>query len=177
MNLIKFTHEIRSFDKELKWAVIFSVGMVAWVFMERIFGLHDQHLHALQSSRHAVMVFLMICYIAGLSERWRTCPDGRMLYWDGLVSCVTMTILVLLFMVPVNQFTLTIVSPDLVFNQAQYEIANTLYVDYEVIERNAVANYNIAYFTHFILYGVGLSLFLPLFFVKTCTTLATRFSG
>lgn len=177
MNLLKFSREFRSFDTELKWAAIFVLGMVSWAFAERMMGLHREHLHALADSRHVVMIFFAICYLACLNEKRKKYQGERMRYWDGLVCCVTMTILILVALVPANYFVLNVISPDLLFNLTQYEIANTHFAYHEVLERNTMASYNLEHFTRFILYGLGLSLMLPLFLANPLARLDTLFSG
>lgn len=176
MDFLKLAREIRSFDKELKWSAFFAFGMLVWVFAERTIGLHNEHLYALDSSRHIAMIFFAVCYVACLCEKRKKHTEGVTSYWDSLVSCLAMTILVLFFLVPINYLTLMVVSPDLLLNQARYEMVNTSYSHHEIMGRYTIANYNIAYCTHIILYGLGLSLILPVFFIKTDTHLKTHFS-
>jgi len=43
---------------ELKWSVIFVVLMLLWMVIERLTGLHDEHI-----ASHAVYLLLLFMYL------------------------------------------------------------------------------------------------------------------
>lgn len=167
---------MRGFSTEFKWSAVFMLGMIVWIFAERLVGLHQEHLNRLADSRHALMIVLACCHLACLHEKRKKQYGDQMRYWDGLVSCFVLTVLVLIALLPVNYIVHTVISPDLRFNRTQYEIANSQFAYQEVLVRNTLANRNVDCLTQFILYGLGLSLTLPLFTTKRDAGLATRLS-
>lgn len=177
MSIGEFSREVRSFDIEFKWAAVCIVGILLWVFIERLVGLHHEHLQGLAQARHAMMGLFVCCHIACLYEKRKKCYRDQMRYWDGLVCCVALTVVVLVALGPATYFIYRVISPDLLFNLTHYEIANGQIMYQEMLQRNTMANHIVDHYTNFILYGLGLSLTLPLFTSRRIVAMASRLSN
>lgn len=177
MGFGEISREIRGFSTELKWSALFMLGMIVWSIGERLMGFHQEHLDRLAESRHVLMILLAFCHLACLHQKRKNYYGNQMRYWDGLVSCFALTVLVLVAVLPANYIIHTVISPDLQFNRTQYEIAHSHFAYHEVLQRNTLASYNVECLTQFILYGLGLSLSLPLFTSKRLAERAASLSN
>lgn len=177
MSIWEISREVRSFCLEFKWAAVCVVGMLLWVLVERLVGLHHERLQGLPEVRQAMMGLFVFCHIACLYEKRKRHYRGAMRYWDGMVCCLALTILVLVALGPATYLMYSAISPDLLFNLTQYEIANGEFTYQEVLQRNALASHVIDQFTRYIFYGLGLSLTLPLLASRRLVAFASRISN
>lgn len=108
---------------ELKWAVIFAAVSLAWMFLERLAGLHSTHIarHAVYTNFFAIAAIAV--YVFALLDKRRNHYSGKMSYSQGFISGLIVTLFVTL-LTPVTQYlTATLITPDFFNNAIDYSVS------------------------------------------------------
>jgi hypothetical protein len=123
------------FKIEIKWGVIFVIMSLGWMLLERLAGLHSEHIdkHALYTNFIAIPAIAV--YVFGLLDKRKNDYNGVMNYREGFLSGLIITLVVTLF-VPVTQYiTLNLITPDFFPNMIEYVTQN------DMMTRDAAENY------------------------------------
>ncbi len=107
---------------EIKWAFIFILMGLIWMFMERLFGLHDEHIskHAMYTNFIAIPAILI--YVLALLDKRKNYYRGIMTYKHGFISGSIITLIIAL-LIPFSQYiTSTIITPDYFTNAINYTV-------------------------------------------------------
>lgn len=113
---------LNNFKTEIKWAVIFVTTALVWVLLEKITGLHDDHIdkHAVYTNFFAIPAITV--YFFALRDKRKSDHDGVMSYKLGFLSGLIITLLVTVLS-PMTQFiTSTIITPDYFANIIEYSV-------------------------------------------------------
>lgn len=117
---------MKSIKIEIKWAILFSLMMLAWMFLERLAGLHDQHIdkHAIYTNFVAIPSILL--FVLALKDKKKNYYSGQMSFAKGFISGLLMTGFIVLI-VPLNQYiTLNYIMPDYFKKATEYALENKL---------------------------------------------------
>jgi uncharacterized membrane protein len=109
---------------EIKWGIIFTVALIFWTWLERLFGLHDVHIdqHPFYTMLFIIPAFIM--YFLALVEKRETYYAGQMNWTQGFVSGLVISIIVALLS-PISQYiTHEFVSPNYFENAIEYGVNN-----------------------------------------------------
>ncbi len=107
---------------EIKWAVIFIVVQLLWMFLEKLAGLHGSHIdkHALFTNFFAVPAILI--YIFALLDKRRKDYGGAMSWRQGFFTGLIITAIVTLVS-PVTQWIIsTVITPDYFANMIEHVV-------------------------------------------------------
>lgn len=108
---------------ELKWAVLFAIMMLLWMLMEKLVGLHDEHIdkHMIYSNFVAIPAILM--YVFALLDKRKNFYNGVMSYGQAFTSGVIMSLFIAV-LTPLTQYiTSTVITPDYFTNVTEYAVA------------------------------------------------------
>ena len=108
---------------ELKWAVLFAIMMLLWMLMEKLVGLHDEHIdkHMIYSNFVAIPAILM--YVFALLDKRKNFYNGVMSYGQAFISGVIMSLFIAV-LTPLTQYiTSTVITPDYFTNVTEYAVA------------------------------------------------------
>lgn len=112
----KYTHEI-------KWALYFALMMLVWMVLERMAGLHDEHIDKHPLITNFVAIPAIAMYVFALRQKREKAYGGHMTYMQGFMSGLIMT-LVITILSPLTQYiTSTIITPDYFSNAINYAVA------------------------------------------------------
>jgi len=109
---------------EIKWAIIFTAMMLLWMVVEKMSGLHDEHIdqHALYSMFVAIPAIAI--YVIALLDKRKNSYNGRMTYQQGFITGFIITFFVTI-LPPLTQYiTSTVISPDYFTNVIEYAVDN-----------------------------------------------------
>ncbi|MEA4967437.1 MAG: DUF4199 domain-containing protein [Bacteroidaceae bacterium] len=97
---------MKSIKIELKWALIFSVAVLLWLFLEKISGLHGRYIdyHLYLTNLFYIPAILLI--VLALKDKKKTYYKGEMSYIQGFLSGIILTLLITLFS-PLTQWVTT----------------------------------------------------------------------
>lgn len=107
---------------EIKWAFIFILTMLVWMFLEKISGLHDKHIDMQQYLTMLFMIPAILIYIFALKDKKRNYYAGTISYKQAFVSGFIITVIVTIFSPLTQWITSTLITPDYFTNVIKYSV-------------------------------------------------------
>lgn len=107
---------------EIIWALIFVGISLLWMFLEKLFGLHDEHIdqHAIYTNLFAIPAIGV--YVLALLDKRKNFYHGSMNYKQGLISGLIITLFVTILS-PLTQYITTyLITPDYFPNAINYAV-------------------------------------------------------
>jgi hypothetical protein len=111
---------------ELKWAFIFSVMMLLWMVLERLFGLHDKYIHLHPILTNFVAIPAIAIYVFALRDKRNRDYKGKMTYGQGLISGLIITLFVVILTPLIQYLTSTYITPHYFANVIKYCVDHKL---------------------------------------------------
>lgn len=123
---------------EIKWALIFILSMLAWMFFEKSMGWHDEKIadHATYTNFFAIPAILV--YVFALLDKKKNFYSGVMSYKQGVVSGLIITVIVTVLSPLAQYITSTIITPDYFPNVIEYAVSSR-----KMTQADAEAYFNI----------------------------------
>ena len=125
---------------EIKWAIIFSMIVLLWMLLEKLFGLHgkliDYHLYL--TNLFAIPAIIMM--VMALKEKKRSFYNRQMTYKQGFISGVILSIIIALLSTLTQWVTSYVISPEYFPNV----IKRSVEIGYFKTIAEANANFNYA---------------------------------
>ncbi len=115
---------MKNFGIEFKWAMIFIVALLIWMYLEKIVGLHDQHIakHLIYTNLFAIVAIIL--YVLALRDKKQHYYKGNMTWTQGLIAGIVISIIVTIFS-PLTQYIIsTYITPDYFTNIINYSVEN-----------------------------------------------------
>ena len=120
---------------EIKWAVIFVIMTLLWMWMERLTGLHSSHIDKHAIFTNFIAIPAIAIYVFALLDKRKNFYHGIMTYKQGFISGLIIS-LILTILSPLTQYiTSTIITPEYFTNVINYA------VDQGKLSREAAENY------------------------------------
>ncbi len=116
---------MKNFSIEIKWGVIFIISGLLWVWIEKLFGLHDVYVaqHPLYTNLFGIIAVTI--FILALLEKRRKFYHGFMSWKEGFTSGIVMTIVITLLS-PLSQWiTYEFISPEFFDNIIEHSYQTT----------------------------------------------------
>lgn len=109
---------------EIKWALIFILSMLAWMFFEKSMGWHDEKIadHATYTNFFAIPAILV--YVFALLDKKKNFYSGVMSYKQGVISGLIITVIVTVLSPLAQYITSTIITPDYFPNVIEYAVSS-----------------------------------------------------
>ncbi|MHA7131613.1 DUF4199 domain-containing protein [Algoriphagus namhaensis] len=107
---------------EFKWAIIFTLVALAWMYLEKALGWHDQHIadHPVYTNLFAILAIAV--YVFALIDKKRNSFQGKMIYKQGFISGLIITLFITI-LTPLTQYiTHTIITPEYFSNVQNYSV-------------------------------------------------------
>lgn len=115
--------KMKNYKIEIKWAVIFIVMMLIWMYIEKLVGLHDQHIDKHYIYTNFVAVFAIVIYVFALLDKRKNFYNGVMTYKQGFISGLIISLIVTLFSPLTQYITSEIISVDYFSNMIDYAVS------------------------------------------------------
>jgi hypothetical protein len=114
---------MKNYTHEIKWALYFALMMLVWMVLERMAGLHDEHIDKHPLITNIVAIPAIAMYVFALRQKREKAYGGHMSYKQGFMSGLIMT-LVITILSPLTQYiTSTIITPDFFTHAINYAVA------------------------------------------------------
>jgi len=98
------------------------VVMLAWMWLEKLTGLHDVHIDKHYIYTNFVAILAIAVYVFALRDKRENYYNGVMTYKQGFISGLIISIIVTVFS-PITQYiTSEIISPDYFNNVIEYSV-------------------------------------------------------
>ncbi len=97
---------------EIKWAIIFSVVVLAWMVLEKLSGLHDKYIDYHMILTNLFLIPAVWIYVLALKDKKKNYYKGRMSYKEGFISGLILSLIIALIS-PLTQWVITyVISPE-----------------------------------------------------------------
>lgn len=117
---------MKKFAIEIKWAILFAVVQLVWMFGERLAGLHDENIskHAIATNFFAFVAIAV--YVVALLDKRKNDFNGKMTWIQGFISGLIITLGVTI-LTPLTQYlTVEVITPHYFENMIRYVVENGL---------------------------------------------------
>lgn len=108
---------------EIKWALIFVVMQLLWMTMEKLTGLHDEHIDQHPIYTNLIAIPSILIYVLALLDKRKNYYNGVMNYKEGFISGLFITLIVTILSPMVQYITSTFISPDYFANATEYAVS------------------------------------------------------
>jgi len=115
-----------NFKIEIKWALIFALMMLGWMFMEKSLGFHDKHIDKHVIITNFVAIPAILIYVLALLEKKKKDLGGHMTYMQGFRTGLIITVIVTVLMPLVQYISTTYITPDYFTNAKNYAVTQGL---------------------------------------------------
>lgn len=88
---------------EIKWAVIFTIALLAWILLEKTLGWEEGQITSQQWFTLLFVPFAILMYLLALREKRRRVFGGKLTWLQGFISGVILTIFIAL-LTPLTQY-------------------------------------------------------------------------
>lgn len=107
---------------EIKWALLFFIMMLLWMLLERLTGLHGEHIdkHAIYTNFVAIPAIAI--YVFALLEKRKKDYQGKMTYKQGFISGLIITLIVTILSPLTQYITSTVITPNYFTNVIEYAV-------------------------------------------------------
>jgi hypothetical protein len=129
---------MKNFTIEIKWAFLFFVSTLVWMYLEKTVGLHDEHIekHAIYTNLFAI-VAIGIYYLA-LRDKKRNFFKNQMDWKQGFITGLILTIFITILSPLAQYITSTLITPDYFKNVIAHAVEHKL-----MTQENAEAYFNL----------------------------------
>jgi hypothetical protein len=109
---------------EIKWAIFFLIVTFAWMFMEKLVGLHDQYIKQHEIITNLFAIPAIAVYAFALLNKKKAFYKGIMTYKQGFISGFIITI-ILTILAPLTQYIVSVfITPDYFDHVIKYVVEN-----------------------------------------------------
>ena len=108
---------------EIKWALVFCVMMLLWMLLERLAGLHSQHIDKHPIFTNFIAIPAIATYVFALLDKRKNFYGGVMTYMQCFVSGLIITVIVTVLSPLIQYITSTIITPDYFSNVIKYSVS------------------------------------------------------
>lgn len=152
---------MKSIKLEIKWAIVFTIMMLLWMYFEKTAGLHDVHIDQHAIYTNLVIIPAVLVYVLALLDKRKNYFNGKMTYMQGFISGLIISVFIAI-LTPLSQWiTVTYISPEYFENAIHYTVSNN-----KMSSEEAVAYFNLNN------YIVQSSIFAPIMGILTSAIVA-----
>ncbi len=123
---------------EIKWALVFSAVVLAWMVMEKITGLHDRYIDYHLYLTNLFLIPAIWIYVQALLDKRDNFNGGKITYRQGLVSGIILSLFIALLSPLTQWITSYVISPEYFPNV----IKRSVEIGYYKTREEAEANFN-----------------------------------
>ena len=113
---------MKQYNIEIKWAIAFVLMTLVWMLLERLSGLHHQHIDKHEIYTNFIALPAIAIYVFALLDKRKNFYGGTMSYKQGFISGLIITLIVTAFSPLTQYITSTIITPDYFPNAIKYAV-------------------------------------------------------
>lgn len=123
---------------ELKWAVIFSIIVLAWMVLERAAGLHDKYIDYHMYLTNLFAIPAIVVMVMALKNKRNQFYAGNITYVQGLVSGIILSVFIAVLSPLTQWITSYVITPEYFTNVIRRSVELGMYDN----AADARANFN-----------------------------------
>ncbi len=108
---------------EIKWAIIFTIMVLVWMFIEKLAGLHSDHIDKHPIYTNFIFIPSIVIYVLALLDKRKNDYNGIMTYKQGLISGLTIALMITILSPLIQYISSTIITPDYFSNVIKYVVS------------------------------------------------------
>lgn len=113
---------MKQYNIEIKWAIAFVLMTLVWMLLERLSGLHHQHIDKHEIYTNFIALPAIAIYVFALLDKRKNFYGGTMSYKQGFISGLIITLIVTAFSPLTQYITTTIIAPQYFPNVIKYTV-------------------------------------------------------
>lgn len=126
---------------ELKWAIIFTITLLAWMLFEKTLGWHDEKIADHFWLTFLFIPFAVLMYVLVMREKRRRHFNKKLTWLQGFITGVKMAFFVALLSPLAQYITHNYITPEYFESVSQYSITNDLMSIEEANDYFNITNY------------------------------------
>jgi len=107
---------------EIMWAIIFMVMTLIWMLLEKLAGLHDEHIDKHPIYTNFIAIPAIAIYVFALLDKRKNFYRGVMTYKQGFITGLIITAIVTVLSPLTQYITSTIITPEYFPNMISYSV-------------------------------------------------------
>lgn len=108
--------------KELKWGVLFSGAILVWLIIERLTGLHGEHIEYHRYFTNLFAVVAIVIYVLALRDKRSSMPNQEMRWVEGFISGLIIAVVVAVLSPLLQIIAHYLISPNFFENMQTFTI-------------------------------------------------------
>ena len=114
---------MKSYRTEFKWAGVFFLMYLAWMFIEHLCGLHGRNIRYQQLVSTFILLPSLLIYVLAIREKKRKVFQGGITFRQAFKSGMLLTLFIVLLS-PVNQLiTMGLIAPEYFENMQEFAVS------------------------------------------------------
>lgn len=154
---------MKAFIIEFKWAIIFTITMLAWMLFEKTLGWHDEKIADHFWLTFLFLPFVILMYVLVMREKRRRHYNKTMTWAQGFTTGIKMAFFVTLLSPLAQYITHNYITPEYFETVSNYSITNDLMSIEEANEYFNIQSYMLQAAVGAFLGGVVLSAIVAIF--------------
>ncbi|SMO79159.1 DUF4199 domain-containing protein [Gracilimonas mengyeensis] len=132
---------MNKYKTELKWGLIFAGSTLIWMLLERVTGLHDEHIsqHMLYTNLFAIVAITL--YVLALRDKRENDLGGDMTYKQGFISGLIITVIVTVLSPLTQYLSATFIAPDYFQNMIEFSVQEGYMAEEDASNYFSLSNY------------------------------------
>jgi hypothetical protein len=107
---------------EIKWGVVITLAMIAWLVVEKMAGWHDELIESHAAMTNLFTVVALVIYYFALLDKRKHDLGGKMTWTDGFMCGFAITVVAALLNPIAQLLLLYVISPEFLKNLADYMV-------------------------------------------------------
>ncbi len=113
---------MKNYSIEIKWALIYSIIALLWMFIEKIVGLHDIHIDKQPIYTNLFAIPAIIIYFLALKDKKKVTYHNQMTWKEGFISGIILSFVISIISPLIQIITTSIISPEFFNNAIRYSV-------------------------------------------------------
>lgn len=132
---------MKKYSIEIKWAILYAMMTLIWMFLEMLFGLHDKHIDKQDIAKTLIFIPIIAIYVFALRDKRNNYYSGVITYKQGFITGLIIT-LIIVFLSPLTQIiTSNIITPEFFHNAIKCVVNEGLMSQEEAEKYFSLRNY------------------------------------
>lgn len=117
---------MKTYRIEIKWAIIFALTLLLWMWGEKALGFHDEHIDQHMIITSFFYIPAITLYVLAILDKRKRSYDGKMTYRQGLITGLVLSGIFTLFVPLLQVITSLVITPQYFKNVITYAVEHDI---------------------------------------------------